>query len=63
MKLASLAAVINPGDAVILNINQLKQDTNVVLDIPTIDFRIENTLLFFEAEYPTIQSIEVTCQL
>jgi hypothetical protein len=59
LKLSSLATVLNPGDAVILNINQLKNDKNVVLDIPTIDFRIYNTILFFEAEFPTIQSIEV----
>jgi hypothetical protein len=59
MKLASLSTVLNPGDAVTLNVNQLKSETNIVLDIPTLDFRIENSILFFEAEYPTIQSIEV----
>jgi hypothetical protein len=59
MKLASLSTVLTPGNAIILNINQLKSETNVVLDIPTLDFRIENSILFFEAEFPTIQSIEV----
>ena len=63
MKLSSLATVLNPGDAVTLNINQLKGDKNIVLDIPTIDFRIENSILFFEAEFPTIQSIEVRYSL
>jgi hypothetical protein len=60
MKLSSLTTVLIPGEAVTLNINQLNSETNIVLDIPTIDFRIENSLLFFEAEFPTIQSIEVS---
>jgi hypothetical protein len=59
MKLASLSTVLNPGDAVTFNVNQLKSETNIALDIPTLDFRIENSILFFEAEFPTIQSIEV----
>jgi hypothetical protein len=69
MKLASLSTVLIPGDAITFNVNQLelKRETNVVLDIPILDFRIENSILFFEAEFPTIQSIEVNifdlCQL
>ncbi len=59
IKLSSLSTIVSPGESIVFNINQLKSDTNVVLDVPTLDFRIENTLLFFEAEYPTIQSIEV----
>ncbi len=59
MKLASLTTVVFPGDGIILNINQLKNSVDVVLDIPTIDFLIENNITFFEAEFPTIQSIEV----
>ena len=61
MKLASLTTVVFPGDGIILNINQLKNSVDVVLDIPTIDFLIENNITFFEAEFPTIQSIEVHC--
>jgi hypothetical protein len=61
IKLSSLTTILNPGEPVVFNINQLKKETGVVLDIPTIDFRIENNLLFFEAEFPTIQSIEVVC--
>ena len=47
----------------VLNVNQnLKEvpaGSSPVMDIPTLDFKIDNLITFYEEKYPTIQSIEV----
>jgi len=63
VKLASKKIILNPGEPVVLNVNQNAEEvaagSGPVMDIPSLDFNIENTLIFYERKYPTIQSVEV----
>jgi len=61
--IASRSTTIIPGDRVVLNVNQnadqVPAGSHPVMDVPTLEFSIDHTIYFYEAKYPTIQSIEV----
>ena len=63
VELSSGATIIIPGDPFTLNINMDKSavpyGSKPNLDVPTIDFKIDHKLEFYEEKYPTVQGIDV----
>ncbi len=59
--LAAMRVVLGPGSYVALNFNQLRPSPGSYPDVPTLDLRISSAVTFYEAEAPSIQSVEVRC--
>ena len=58
--LAALKIVLTPGNYVTLNVNQLRPGGyGSDIDIPSLELHMHSTITFFEADAPSVQSVEV----